>query len=611
MTLHVIQHDDQTIVQAPDYRIKFMPQRMLAVLEHHGGLYYGMSLLSAINTLKARDVTSAPPRVEVSQEGSQEVRITLDSDSTLWQNKRHHYRLTADRIDYWTELEGEGDIDRAYYFQGWLGDTPLACAPGFRRVFHPQPNFLEHQTFAAHQHIRFPVGHDAWVTQNIRGNGLHGAPLCWVLEDDDVTTSMSMGLLVKTGHYNFETVDLNYLEQDLAKNPDHVIGTQALSIGYHGHEHVAGPWRSPTLTLRFVNERLAALRQYVDDLNAFGGTHPRQRDYPQWTRRPVYCTWHDQVALGMTRGQTQELASPPVIPAGGLFELCTQKNCEHWLNLLLKNGIDIGTFIIDAAWQIHTGDPAVDTRKFPDLRGFIDHCHTLNIKVILWCNAWDRAGIPDNECLSLDDMPRAADPTNPTYQNRLARFVRRMISKEPNCYNADGIKLDGVTNTPCGPTLKTYDGTAGFELVHKLLALWSQQITAAKSDAILGLYTAFPYFADLNDMARTGDLYTIKGDPLSANRFRADIIRTVAPNVAIDTDGAQRFNAILPYEHILAFNRQIGVPCLYEIDRLAQRRDFMLPQIQPLKSKHYRAIRNALQADPIEPAPSADSLLKR
>jgi hypothetical protein len=136
---------------------------------------------------------------------------------------------------------------------------------------------------------------------------------------------------------------------------------------------------------------------------------------------------------------------------------------------------------------------------------------------------------------------------------------------------------------------------AGFELARSLLDLLYAESKKAKPESIIGQFTAFPYFADLCDFARTGDLYTIKGDPSSANKFRTDIQRIVMPKVAIDTDGAQRFNYIHKFEDICLRTPLSGVPCIYQAEWLMQARDFCVPVIRPLQADDYASIKQDWQ----------------
>jgi hypothetical protein len=62
------------------------------------------------------------------------------------------------------------------------------------------------------------------------------------------------------------------------------------------------------------------------------------------------------------------------------------------------------------------------------------------------------------------------------------------------------------------------------------------------------------------------------------------------PDVAIDTDGAQRFSYVLPYEDTLKNQETIGVPCIYQAEWLVQRRDFCVPHVHRLEAADYARI---------------------
>ncbi len=91
-----------------------------------------------------------------------------------------------------------------------------------------------------------------------------------------------------------------------------------------------------------------------------------------------------------------------------------------------------------------------------------------------------------------------------------------------------GSKLTALTGTPAGPISAHPRPGAQFELARCLLELFYREAHAVKPDCAIGQFTRFPYFADLCDLARTSDLYTVRGDPLSAeNAFRARLQRQV------------------------------------------------------------------------------------
>ncbi|MFA6568690.1 MAG: hypothetical protein WCS96_10795 [Victivallales bacterium] len=581
----------QTLVVGTGYTVEFIPGKLLAVLRLTPSFYYGMSLLSAIDTMDECDASQTPPTIAVVSSTPSTVTIRLDADSSVWEKKTHYYAFREKEIEYWTEIDGKGRIDRAYFFRGTIEGNEVASVPGFTQVFSPMPNFIEKQEFHASEYTAIAAGNYKEIIETIRGFGLHGAPLCFVFHEGDTSPFLSVGVLARPGQYNFHAFEINHLSRTACRAPEPIIGTQALSLAYHGHQSVDGHWETPHLVLRFADSRMAAVGDYVRKLEEYGGVIRRTRSYEPWTFQPIYCTWHDQVAIAKKGSRRTNLSFKEMESGNAYFDSCTQANCLKWLGLLEEHGILPGSFIIDAKWQVLNSDPAADTTKFPDLRGMIDRFHEKNVKVILWFNGWDREGLPDEECLLVDGKPVQADPTNPAYRRRVAEFMRRMLSNATGCYDADGLKVDGMTNTPAGAALRTHGGVAGFELARCLLDLLYAEGKKAKPESILGQFTAFPYFADLCDFARTGDLYTIKGDPLSANKFRADIQRIVMPDIAVDTDGAQRFNYIQKFEDMLLGTPVAGVPCIYQAEWLMQARDFCVPAIRPLQADEYESIK--------------------
>lgn len=584
----------QIIISSPKYTVEFIPEKLLAVLHLGPSFYYGMSLLSAVDTMDACDKSQATPKITVLSSNSSMVTIRVNADSSIWEKKEHYYVFREKEIEYWTEINGEGKIDRAYFFRGNVEGNELASVPGFTQIFSPQPNFIEKQEFHANEYSAIAVGNYKEIFDGVRGLGLHGAPLCFVFHEGDSSPFLSAGILAKPGQYQFHAFEINHMPKT-ARVSEPIVATQALSLAYHGHQVVDGHWETPHLLLRFTDSRMAAVDDYVRRLEEYGGTIRRNKGYEAWTFQPIYCTWHDQVAIAKKGCRKSNLTFKEMESGDAYSESCTQANCVKWLELLEAHGILPGSFIIDAKWQILNGDPVVDSKKFPDLRGMIDLFHKKGVKLILWFNGWDREGLPDEECLELDGQPVKADPTNPAYRQRVAKFMHLMLSKDDNCYNADGLKVDGMTGTPGGPTLRTHGGVAGFELARSLLDLLYAESKKAKPESIIGQFTAFPYFADLCDFARTGDLYTIKGDPSSANKFRTDIQRIVMPKVAIDTDGAQRFNYIHKFEDICLRTPLSGVPCIYQAEWLMQARDFCVPVIRPLQADDYASIKQDWQ----------------
>jgi Glycosyl hydrolases family 31 TIM-barrel domain len=586
--------DSKIIITSQNYEVTIIPERLLVIVRKGAEFYYGMCMVSAIDMPGQKDKSVAPPKIVIKNSTSSEIAIDLIADSNLWEQKIHHYIFKDKSIEYSTEIHGKGQVERAYYFRGIVEDNELASVPGFTQVFSPQANFIEKQEFHVNEYHAIGAGNYKEVCDTVWGFSLHGGPLCFVCHEGEDSPFMSAGILAKPGEYSFRAFEINYLsEQDKHDIQDSIVGTEAFSLAYDGHLQVDGSWETPKLLLRFSNDRTNALKRYLNDLKVYGGTVLRNYPYEKWTYDPVFCTWHEQVALGMKGMQTSNLSFQQAEGGAGFGDKITQTNCQKWLAMLEAHEIKPGTIILDAKWQKNVGDPIVDENKFPDLRGFVDECHSNGIKVILWHHGWDREGVPDNECAWLDGKPAYVDPTNPAYRKRVRNYMRRLFSDEPGCYNADGFKVDGMTGSPIDVSLKNKGGLYGFEFVRALLDLLYNESKAVKPASALGQYTAFPYFADFCDFARTGDLYTVKGDPNSTNRFRAMLQELVMPGIAIDTDGALRFNYILPDEDVLINQENIGVPCVYQAEHLVQRRNLCIQSIQLMNDDKYNMIKKS------------------
>lgn len=170
-----------------------------------------------------------------------------------------------------------------------------------------------------------------------------------------------------------------------------------------------------------------------------------------------------------------------------------------------------------------------------------------------------------------------------------------MLSAKAGCYNADGLKVDGTTMQPYGYDMQTHGDLYGFELQKHGIRLIYEAAHAAKQDALVSLFIANPYFHEITDMVRLGDLYSTLGDPVETMRTRARIVNIAMPGVPIDTDGALRFCMRADYRTLLAEQVRLGIPTIYNAELLMRVRTFTGRVTRKMSSEDYRVIAEAMR----------------
>ncbi len=573
-------------VDTDKYILEIDTEQLLARLDvKESGLYYYMSLLSAVDTIEKVDETSAVRLLGV-EESTDYVILEIGLESNIWAEKTMVYTCLEDSLECGLVVKGKGKIDRVYYFRGNFNGNEFGSIPGFDYVFPACTNFLEKNYFHVSEYTSINTGHEdfAW------GFAMNSGPLCFAFTNDFESPWLSVGLAPKENEYGFQSFEFNHKPASVQKEHDSILGTQSFSISYYGHKKVAGDWNAPKLILNFADDKYAGVEKYVQSLFNRNYLSKCKKEIVNWWRKPIVCGWHEQVANGLACSQESNM-SKQALEAGPLaFSECTQENYEHWLGILDKHNIKPGTIVIDAMWQIAVDTYEVDAVKWPDLRGFIDQCHERSQRVLLWVDVWKRGMVSVDECLLMKGKPFCPDPTNPKYIARLRGQIKQMLSSEPGCYNADGFKIDGTSLQPYGYAMKTHSDKYGFELQKSLLKLIYDQAKAIKSDSLISTFVGNPYFADVCDMVRLGDMYTIKGDPYDSMKARARLIQIGMPNCLVDTDGQMRFSLRSDHMRLIGEQSKFGIPCIYNIERMLRSRTFCKSMSSLLTDEDYKQI---------------------
>ncbi|MCK5845612.1 MAG: hypothetical protein KAG97_12945, partial [Victivallales bacterium] len=202
-----------TVITGENYEATVIPERFIVLLRSGKHFYYGMCLLSAIDTLKNKDKASEPPKIAIDDSRDGTVILEITTDSNIWERKIHRYIFKDEAIEYSTIVHGQGEIDRAHYFRGVFKETEIASLPGFTKVLSPQANFIEKQEFHVNEFQSIGAGNYKEVCDSVWGFALHGGPLCYVCREEDDGTLMSIGILAKAGDYTFKAFEMNYLSE--------------------------------------------------------------------------------------------------------------------------------------------------------------------------------------------------------------------------------------------------------------------------------------------------------------------------------------------------------------------------------------------------------------
>ena len=181
--------------------------------------------------------------------------------------------------------------------------------------------------------------------------------------------------------------------------------------------------------------------------------------------------------------------------------------------------------------------------------------------MLLWWGPWDPEGVPAEECIRY--LPGAqpgrqnrpgrmakfgaperarkltVDITLPTVRQRIRDQVRLLLG--PCGFDADGVKIDHVSAAPGVYEMAFPNGSGrlfGIEAVRSCLCLLYETAKQVKPDALVIGQSPDPYLADVQDMLRLGDVYSVRADSVAEEMmFRAAMVRQVDPDWPIDTDG--------------------------------------------------------------------------
>jgi len=301
----------------------------------------------------------------------------------------------------------------------------------------------------------------------------------------------------------------------------------------------AGDLVVPPVVLRFGDaDFFAALRRHVNDLQAEGKMKVPARSLPAWHGETLACSWRYQREVeGNRPGRWQ----------------ATEANCETAVRMLEDKGISFGTFIVDDFWGAKHGIWEEDPERWKSLRGFIDRQHAKGRRVLLWV-CTDGEGLPAEELVSDNQW----NLESPAFQARLREAARRILSSDPGCYDADGVKFD-FTST-AGAT----KGFRGCGYIRRRFEMLTEALLAVKPEALLDYQCTNPYFTHALTMLRLNDYFGAPQHGLREMRLRAKIAEICAPGALRDTDHVsfRRYSYRGTYD-FFRHQHEFGVRSLY------------------------------------------------
>jgi len=174
-------------------------------------------------------------------------------------------------------------------------------------------------------------------------------------------------------------------------------------------------------------------------------------------------------------------------------------------------------------------------------------------------------------------------------------MIRRMLSADDGCYNADGLKIDGELGCPTGPGLRNRGEVWGLELQRLYLDLIRTEARRHKPDAVIGTFVGNPYLGHPMDVVRTADMFGIKGSVEDTMRHRARILAIAHPGCPIDTDHCYWYDRRDNWIDIMPAQLDCGVPCIYHARHVWHNRPFTLPKLEEMTDAQYAVMRSVLR----------------
>ena len=475
---------------------------------------------------------------ELAESAERDAHFVWQGESALWKKT---YRLDCfeDRFEYTVTVRGDGNVDSVNYFGGDYSAPDRGSEYDFADFYYP----IIPLDGTAGYHFKPVFEHRPFSWLSV-------PPMfVYAFRAEEVEERLALGLVAEAGEHNFTQFDF--------RTSMHRWGSRFfLSTDQCGHTKVSGEWTAPKIVGRAVATDADACvfyRDYYFDHGICGRGADLSVKRPRFWYGPIACGWLEQLAVHYEKDS-------------GLVWSSKQDVYEEYVRRLEARDLHPKILIIDDKWQTEYGKPRPAVDRWPDVRGFIDRMRDeKDIHTLMWYKMWDNEGVPEEYCVYDGKEKRyVVDPSNPGYQEILRENIRTIISDEPGCMNADGLKIDFAFWQPVGREAKTYSGKYGVELFIEYVRHIRDYMKEIKPTAILNASPCHPMFAEFVDQARLHDYDYRLRSSLEEMGERAALWKCALPNALVDTDGCG-YNTRRDTMRYLTRNREIGIPCIYAV----------------------------------------------
>lgn len=404
------------------------------------------------------------------------------------------------------------------------------------------------------------------------------------------------------GWFGIGTLGIPDSEQGL----EILIEDRQLFIPFHFHGSLQlqpnEPYHLPPLLFCATRTQDEVMNLYLKHLEACNLRHIPEQWETFWSG-PLYCTIGDQIYTTMLQeGLASEI---------GCENAIGQAFTDRMLDLMERKGLPCRLLVFDAGWMRNMALFDIHESRFPDFSGYIRNLRKKGIHSILWYAPYNADFFMTGPCRMIyDDHPDwlvknrsgetlpLLDFTHPEVREFVASRIRFMLSDEPGCIGADGLKVDFYYHMP--PPGSTFHDTSwgtGEKMQYKVLKLIYDAAKSAKQHCYIEGSSSNPLFNDTQDACRLNDDVT---DRFSTYENRAWICSVSGCN-PMDTDDWWSYR---DYFVRLTLRKCVfGIPALYAIEYRGEQGHLLLGYSGvapggypvPIEESEYRRLRAILQ----------------